>query len=116
MSDAEHTPGPWFVTKDYYNGMRISTVPTDASNIDGSGSVFENTGRGAGDISEEDAKYIVQCVNSHDTLLEACKKLIRMHDDGDYFADGHFDPESDCPVCNIMDEVKAAIAQAEKEE
>ena len=47
-------------------------------------------------------------------LLEACKKLIRMHDDGDYFADGHFDPESDCPVCNIMDEVKAAIAQAEK--
>ena len=76
MSDAEHTPGPWFVTKDYYNGMRISTVPTDASNIDGSGSVFENTGRGAGDISEEDAKYIVQCVNSHDALLDALKQAV----------------------------------------
>jgi len=110
MSDAEHTPGPWFVTKDYYNGMRISTVPTDASNIDGSGSVFENTGRGAGDISEEDAKYIVQCVNSHDALLEACKAcLVAATVNLDTYA------ASEKKQAEIVAQIKAAIAQAEKE-
>lgn len=70
----EHTK--WYVTKDYYGGVRISTVPTDATNIDGSGSIFENTGRGAGDIAAEDAQRIALCCNAHEGLVGALKKIV----------------------------------------
>ena len=62
------TPRPWYVGRDYYGGVSIRTTPDDASNIDGRNVVSENTGRGAGDMEEEDAILIVAAVNACDRL------------------------------------------------
>jgi hypothetical protein len=56
------------VGRDYYGGVSIRTTPDDASNIDGRNVVSENTGRGAGDMEEEDAILIVAAVNACDRL------------------------------------------------
>ena len=62
------TPRPWYVGRDYYGGVSIRTTPDDATNIDGRNAVSENTGRGAGDMEEEDAILIVAAVNACDRL------------------------------------------------
>ena len=72
----EHTKTPWYVTKDYYGGLRISTSPENATNIDGTNTVFENTGRGAGDIEEADVKLIVKACNKYDTLKQRNADLV----------------------------------------
>jgi hypothetical protein len=61
---ADYTPEPWYIGKDYYGGVSIRTKPDGASNIIGEDAIFENTGRGSGDMSEEDARRIVACVNA----------------------------------------------------
>ena len=87
---SEHTPIPWYVGEDYYGGVSIRTKPTQATNIIGEDAVFECTGRGSGEMSEEDAAFIVQCCNSHAVLLVELKsadaimqqlcKIIRRYD------------------------------------
>ena len=72
---AEHTPLPWFVGKDYYGGISIRTKETPASNIVGDDAIFENTGHGAGDMSPEDAAFIVRAVNAHDELVAALETV-----------------------------------------
>ncbi len=64
----EHSKLPWYVTKDYYGEVRLSTTPQDATNIDGRNAVLENTGRGSGGLETEDADFIVKACNEHDNL------------------------------------------------
>lgn len=74
--DAEHTATPWFVGKDYYGGMSIRTKPTPATNIIGEDAVFENTGRSCGDMSPEDAQFIVKACNAYETDQKNIKDLL----------------------------------------
>ena len=67
--------GKLYVTEDYYGGIRISTVNKNATNIDGRGALFENTGRGSGDIDKKNAERLVLCWNMHDELVEALEKI-----------------------------------------
>ena len=75
--------GRIYVTEDYYGGIRLSAVNTNATNTDGSGSIFQNTGRGSGDIELDDARELVRRWNafeqdgSHTELLAACKGMVK---------------------------------------
>ena len=60
----QDTPEPWLVGQDYYGGVSIRTAPNRATNIVGDDAIFENTGRGAGDMAKVDARRIVACVNA----------------------------------------------------
>ena len=62
----ERTKGKLYVTEDYYGGVRISTTEKNATNIDGSYAIFENTGRGTGDIEKANAEHLVECWNAHE--------------------------------------------------
>jgi hypothetical protein len=62
------TPRPWYVGKDYYGGVSIRTKPSLATNIVGDDAIFENTGRGAGDMKLEDAELIIAAVNACQVL------------------------------------------------
>ena len=70
------TPRPWYVGKDYYGRVSIRTIPTPSTNIVGDDAIFENTGRGAGDMSKEDAELIVRVVNAYDEMLAALKEAL----------------------------------------
>jgi len=69
------TPEPWYVGEDYYGGISVRTKPTPATNIIGENAIFENTGRGIGDVTEEDAEFIAHARQDIPSLLDEIERL-----------------------------------------
>ena len=61
-------------------------------------------------------RYIVQCVNNHDALLDACEAVLGAN--CGYYFDRSKMPDKDNPIvvpANIVRQITAAIAEAEKQ-
>jgi len=72
----KHTPTPWKVIKNKEED-RYEVYGSDSKDQNACDWIMCDETYYPTAPTIEDAEYIVQCVNSHDELLEACKALIK---------------------------------------
>ena len=82
MDKPRYTRGQWMIGKVCEDQNGCGVIPIIVEGKPYIGTVrFSNNPAMCLDVAEENALRIVQCVNSHDELLEACKEALKTHDD-----------------------------------
>lgn len=101
---AQHTPLPWKAVTPCPGQCCWNIVP---ASFDESAFEDENWQERITlpEMSEADAKFIVQCVNAHDELVSVATRAQQ-------FIDGFRDDDTQEGVRNLLGDLQAAIAKA----